>query len=60
MASLGNSIEDLLGRLKQQAEHIKSFLKFTNMTKKELVEVKISQEFLGAKFDGLVNSINEH
>lgn len=61
LASLGDSIEDLLDRrLKQQAEQINDlFLKFTDITKKELSEVKISQDFLGAKFDDLTKSINE-
>ena len=45
LKSFGNSIEDLLDH--RQAEQINDlFMKFTNITKKDLTEVKESLEFL--------------
>ena len=56
-----NSLEALLDRrLNQQSEQINElFVKFTQMTKIDLEEVKKSQEFLSAKFDGLIKSVSD-
>lgn len=56
-----NSLEALLDRrLNQQSEQINElFIKFTKTTKVDLEEVKKSQEFLSAKFDGLISSVND-
>ena len=54
-----SSLEAFLDEpLKQQTDQLNTlFLKFSKSTKAELDEIKKSQEFLGSKFDDLINKI---